>query len=437
MLSTSLQQPINTSFSSKIFKHPLWSMVAAFGCYFCVYGFRKPFTAGAYEGVEFFNIGWKSLLISSQILGYLLSKAGGIFFVSSLQAHKRTQAILISITIALISLFFFAICPAPYSLIFLFINGLPLGMVFGYIQGYLEGKTSSELLIASLGASFILADGVSKSVGSTLLQNRIPINWMPFSAGLIYLIPVLFFVWMLTKIPKPSKKDVEKRSKREPMTQEDRVKFVKNFLPGIIGISLIYLMSSLLRGIRSDFALEIWQSLGIQNNPALFSQTEAWVMAGILLINGSLIFIQSNKKAFNASLFAILIGFTCLLITYYFNQTSFSPFWLIVLSGLGIYLPYLTITTSIFERLIAITKEKANVGFLMYIVDFVGYLGYNVLLISSNLFLSKGILVSHFFDYNLGLGIIGIFLTYLSFLYFSKKFNLENHSKSKPKQKEM
>jgi len=422
MLSASLKSNYDTSFSIKIFSHPLWSMMAAFGCYFCVYGFRKPFTAGSYEGIEYFHIGWKSLLISSQILGYLLSKAGGIFFVSSLKANKRTQAILISVAIALGSLFLYAICPAPYSIIFLFINGLPLGMIFGYIQGFLEGKTNSELLIASLGASFILADGVSKSVGSWLLQIQTPIQWMPFSAGLLYLLPLLFFVWMLTKIPQPTLKDIAQRSKREPMTQEDRVKFVNNFLPGILTISFIYLLSSLLRGIRSDFALEIWNSLGIKNNPALFTQTEAWVMGGILLINGSLILLKDNKKAFNASLFAILLGFIFLLLTYYFKQTNFPPFWLIVMSGLGIYLPYLTITTSIFERLIAITKEKANVGFLMYIVDFIGYLGYNLLLLTSNFIFSKGTLISNFFLYNLFLGFLGIILTYLAFLYFKQKY---------------
>lgn len=422
MLSASLKSNYDTSFSIKIFSHPLWSMVAAFGCYFCVYGFRKPFTAGSYEGIEYFHIGWKSLLISSQILGYLLSKAGGIFFVSSLEAKKRTQAILISIAIALLSLFLYAICPAPYSLLFIFINGLPLGMIFGYIQGYLEGKTSSELLIASLGASFILADGVAKSVGSWLLQNQTPIEWMPFSAGLMYLIPLLLFVWMLTKIPQPTLRDIELRAKREPMTQKDRIQFVKNFLPGILAISLIYLLSSLLRGIRSDFALEIWGSLGIKNNPALFTLTEAWVMGGILIINGSLIFLKNNKQAFNASLIAILTGFIFLLLTFYCRKTSFSPFWLIVLSGLGIYLPYLTITTTIFERLIAITKEKANVGFLMYIVDFVGYLGYNLLLLTSTFIFPKGTLISNFFQYNLILGLLGILITYLAFLYFNNKF---------------
>ncbi len=52
---------------TKISRHPIWSMVAAFGCYFCVYGFRKPFTAGLYLDQFWYGIPWKSVLISSQI----------------------------------------------------------------------------------------------------------------------------------------------------------------------------------------------------------------------------------------------------------------------------------------------------------------------------------------------------------------------------------
>lgn len=75
MQSVLIDTPIEEGFAKKLYNHPLWTMIAAFGCYFCVYGFRKPFTAGAYEGISYFNISWKSLLISSQIFGYLISKA--------------------------------------------------------------------------------------------------------------------------------------------------------------------------------------------------------------------------------------------------------------------------------------------------------------------------------------------------------------------------
>lgn len=423
MQSVVIDTPTVKGFGSKIYNHPLWTMIAAFGCYFCVYGFRKPFTAGAYESISYFNISWKSLLISSQIFGYLISKALGIFIVSSIGKYKRIRAILLSISFALLSLLGYALCPAPYSLFFLFLNGLPLGMIFGYIQGFLEGKNNSEMFVASLGSSFILADGFSKSTGSWLLNLNVPIQWMPFIAGAIFLPFTLLFVWMLTKIPTPTAAEINSRSKREPMSQVDRKRFLRSFLPGILGISFIYLMASLLRGIRSDYALEIWNYLGVKNNPALFSQTESWVMAGILAINGCMIFIKNNKKAFNISQLTILIGFLFMVSCFLLFKIHFSSFWLIVLSGFGIYLPYLTITSSIFERLIALTKAKANVGFLMYVVDFIGYLGYNILVICTNILFKKDELITNFFKLNLYLGGIGIMLSFFCYVYFYQKLN--------------
>ncbi|MFD3276996.1 DUF5690 family protein [Aquirufa echingensis] len=402
-------------------KHPLWSMVAAFGCYFCVYGFRKPFTAGQYVDQYWLGIHWKSILISSQIAGYMLSKWCGIFFVSSITWEKRARAILISILIAELALLGFGIVPKPWNLVFLVMNGLPLGMIFGYIQGFLEGKKNTELYIAALGSSFILADGVSKSVGINILNWGVSETWMPFFAGLLYALPLLFFVWMLTRIPKPSEQEVADRAERTPMNQADRIHLVKQLWPGILTISILYLFASLLRGMRSDFAPEIWKYLGFKSLPETYSQTEIWVTVGILAINGSLVLIRSNYKAFFTSILAIATGFLLLIIAGFWGIDSMGPFWLIVLTGFGIYLPYLTITTSVFERMIAITRHKANIGFLMYIVDSVGYLGYNVLLLSIGFIFPNLDIPELFFTWVKLLGIAGMALCLISSAYFINK----------------
>ena len=407
--------------SSKWALHPAWSMIAAFGCYFCVYGFRKPFTAGQYVDQYWLGIHWKSILISSQIAGYMLSKWCGIFFVSSITWEKRARAILISILIAELALLGFGIVPKPWNLVFLVMNGLPLGMIFGYIQGFLEGKKNTELYIAALGSSFILADGVSKSVGINILNWGVSETWMPFFAGLLYALPLLFFVWMLTRIPKPSEQEVADRAERTPMNQADRIHLVKQLWPGILTISILYLFASLLRGMRSDFAPEIWKYLGFKSLPETYSQTEIWVTVGILAINGSLVLIRSNYKAFFTSILAIATGFLLLIIAGFWGIDSMGPFWLIVLTGFGIYLPYLTITTSVFERMIAITRHKANIGFLMYIVDSVGYLGYNVLLLSIGFIFPNLDIPELFFAWVKLLGIAGMALCLISSAYFIRK----------------
>ena len=407
--------------SSKWALHPAWSMIAAFGCYFCVYGFRKPFTAGQYVDQYWLGIHWKSILISSQIAGYMLSKWCGIFFVSSITWEKRARAIILSILVAEFALLGFGLIPRPWNLLFLVLNGLPLGMIFGYIQGYLEGKRNTELYIAALGSSFILADGVSKSVGINILNWGISETWMPFFAGLLYIIPLLFFVWMLTQIPKPSQQEIADRSEREPMSQSDRLQVVKQLWPGILSISLLYLCASLLRGIRSDFAPEIWKYLGFISLPQTYSQTEIWVTLGILGINGSLVLIRSNFNAFFISIFAIALGFALLIFAGFWGVDHLNPFWLIVMTGFGIYLPYLTITTSVFERMIAITRHKANIGFLMYIVDSIGYLGYNVLLLMLG-FIAPNINIPElFFDWIKAMGIIGLLICLGSSIYFLKR----------------
>ena len=46
-----------------------------------------------------------------------------------------------------------------------------------------------------------------------------------------------------------------------------------------------------------------------------------------------------------------------------------------VLTGLGLYLPYVLVHTTLFERLMAVTRDGGTLGFLMYLADSAGYLG--------------------------------------------------------------
>ena len=58
---------------------------------------------------------------------------------------------------------------------------------------------------------------------------------------------------------------------------------------------------------------------------------------------------------------------------------------LMVLVGLGLYLPYVAMHTTVFERLLAMTRERGNLGFLLYVADAFGYLGYVAVIITRSL----------------------------------------------------
>jgi hypothetical protein len=145
-----------------------WCVAAAFGTYACMYGFRKPFTAATFDGTQW-GASLKVWLVTAQVLGYTVSKFIGIKVVSEMTASRRAVVLVCLILAAQAALLAFAVTPAPYNAFWLFCNGLPLGMVFGLVLGFLEGRRMTEFFVAGLCASFILADGVAKSVGSTLL----------------------------------------------------------------------------------------------------------------------------------------------------------------------------------------------------------------------------------------------------------------------------
>jgi len=355
----------------------IWCVVAAFSSYFCMYGFRKPFTAAGYEQFTLLGLSYKSVLVTSQVLGYMISKFIGIRVISEMPPARRARTILLFVGIAQAALLLFALLPAPWNFLCLFVNGLPLGMVFGLVLGFLEGRRATEALAAGLCASFILADGVTKSVGSYLLAAGVNEFWMPFAAGAVFAFPLLIFVSMLALIPSPTEIDVLHRSLRAPMTREDRRRLFLKYATGLTLLVGAYLLVTILRSVRADFAPEIWRGLGQAAAPSLFTRSEIYVMFGVVLINGLAVLIRDNRRAFFAAMTASVTGF-CLvgLALVGLNNAWVDGFQFMVLIGLGLYLPYVAVHTTIFERLIAMTGDRGNMGFLMYLADSFGYLGY-------------------------------------------------------------
>jgi hypothetical protein len=143
---------------------------------------------------------------------------------------------------------------------------------------------------------------------------------------------------------------------------------------------------------------------------------------GIVVSSSVMILVKDNKKAFYLGLFICLLGFILSLIAVIGLQVNFlNGFWFMVLVGLGLYLPYVVVHTTIFERLLAMTREKGNCGYLMYLADAIGYLGY-VAVIISNSFVSKQISVLNLFVIMVAsISVISCVLVVFAWIYFVKK----------------
>ncbi|HEX7903274.1 MAG TPA: DUF5690 family protein [Chitinophagaceae bacterium] len=402
----------------------LLAALSAFCVYTCMYAFRKPFTAASFDRLQYGGVDYKVWLVIAQTIGYTVSKFFGISFIAGMKNKGRSTNILKLIAVAWIALLLFAVVPAPYNIIFLLINGFPLGVIYGLVFSYLEGRRTTELLGAVLSASFIFASGFTQSVGKyIMLEWNVSEWWMPWLTGLIFFIPLVLFTWLLEKTPAPDALDIGVRTQRQPMNKKDRSNFLKAFLPGLILLIISYVMLTIIRDYRSNFAADMWNELGYSKDASVFTRSELPASLIVLVLMGLLVFVRKNIHALLINHIVIVTGFfVAISCTLLFMSKEISPFWWMTLTGVGLYMGYVPFNCMLFERLIASFKYVSNAGFIIYVADSFGYLGSDMILLIKN-FSSLNVSWTDFFiRMVLIISSAGIVLVTVAAFYFRKKY---------------
>src|SRR5262245_5383650 len=250
-----------------------YAAAVAFCTYFCMYAFRKPFDAAKFyevgadgqilrepvfdadgkpvmekrtvDGVERevqktnpvamkypgTGIDLKTMCVISQILGYCLSKYLGTKICSEVAGHRRAWLLIGLIVFAECALFVFANLPPPLKPLAMFCNGLPLGMVWGICVRYLEGRRASEVMVAGLSCSYIIAGAATRDIARDVVMGQWGVSetWMPFVTGLLFLGPFVLAVLLLNQLPPPSLVDVASRAERVNMDGRQRRAFLAHF----------------------------------------------------------------------------------------------------------------------------------------------------------------------------------------------------------------
>jgi len=421
---------------STIIKRPgfvfvLHASLAAFGTYFCMYAFRKPFSVATFDGLSFIGVDYKILLVIAQVLGYALSKFVGIKVISELKPNRRLLYLISLIVLAEISLLLFAWVPAPYNIPFMFLNGFPLGMIWGIVFSYIEGRRFTDILGVVLSASFIVSSGVVKSVGLFVMNSwGVSEFWMPSVTGALFFVPLLISSYLLQRVPPPTAEDIANRTERIPMTAADRKSLVKKFMFPLLIIVLFYTFLTAFRDFRDNFARELWDSIGYQGDVSVYSTSEIIIAVVVLLIIGTIFYVKDNFKALLTYHVLLILGTLALVISTIMFQTGvLDPFVWMVCTGFGLYICYVPFNCLFFDRFIATFKVKGNSGFLIYIADAFGYLGSILVLLYKN-FGQANVSWLNFFVYGTyAVALIGIVSTSILYVHFVTRHRLEEFNK--------
>ncbi|MFT6864738.1 MAG: hypothetical protein ACJAVK_003306 [Akkermansiaceae bacterium] len=358
--------------------------MAAFTTYYCMYSFRKPFAVLSFEGEWWGGFTLKTAIVTSQLIGYVAAKFLGTRVCSGLHRDKVFYALMACIMVALGSLALLAILPPKLGVLAMLLNGLSLGMVWGMVMRPLEGRGSSEFLIAGLCASFIIASGDVKSMGQRVLDSETfqalfnGDSWMPFATSLIYLVPFTIAAFILGKVPKPNSLEEENRSARHSMTRQDRLAFVKHLALVLIPIALTYFMLTSFRDYRDNFQADLFLETGvdISATQSVFSTSERIIAFIVIGVTGLVILVKRHLAALQISHLVMALSLILPTLAIFLRKagTIDGMTWMI-LSGTGAYIPYIIIHCVTFERLVAFTRTPGNAVFAMMLMDGLGYLG--------------------------------------------------------------
>jgi len=406
----------------------IYAALVAFLTYASVYAYRKPFTVAPFEGKIFWGVSYQTLLIISQVIGYMASKFYGIKFIAELKRIGRWKTSVVLIGTAWLSLFFFALTPPPYGMFFFFINGFVLGFMWGIVFSYVEGRKATDFIGAAMAVSFIFAGGFTRSVAKWLmLEWGVSEQWMPFITGLVFALPLAIFIFLLERVPQPDAEDIKERTLRQPMGREERKNFLKLFGWGITIVTVTYIFLTVMRDIRDNYMANLWNELGYGKNYSIFTKTETTTSLIVLLIMGMLVLVRKNIRAFQIIHIVIASGFLLTGISswLFINQRIGGALWMQLVS-LGLYMGYIPFNCIYFERLIASFRIVSNVGFLIYIADAYGYLG-SVAVMLSKEFLKLNINWTDFYSQGVVIvSVLGLAGTMVSLFYFNKKYHILN-----------
>ena len=213
---------------SSIYVLAIYASIFIFLTYTCAYAFRKPFTAGLYEGEMLWGFDVKLLYVLAEIVGYACSKFIGVRLLPGMKRSQRAWYAIGLMSFSELALLGFGAFPPEAKVFMIFLSGLPLGMIWGILFSFVEGRRISEILNVGLSVALIVSSGIVKTLGQSIMDIlHVSEYWMPAVTGGFCFPVMLVCVYMVSQIPNPSEQDIAMRTERLPMTHAECINFLR------------------------------------------------------------------------------------------------------------------------------------------------------------------------------------------------------------------
>jgi len=257
--------------------------------------------------------------------------------------------------------------------------------LYGAILSYLEGRRSTEILVALLGFSFVFAGGVSRAAAVAVLGAGVDPLWTPALIATLVTPAILVSISLLESAPPPSARDMAERRKRRAMTPAEQRQFVHSFWPGIFFLVSSHTALTALRQFRDLFVRQLFTAANGGTTPGASTFFLADVPGSLFgaLALASMGKIADGKTALNTMLFVMTMSMAMAgLMTHAYSNGMMDGISWQVFVGAGIYGAYTLGNPAPFDRLVSVSDiEGATCTFLVFTADLFGYVATVVLML--------------------------------------------------------
>ena len=176
-------------------------------------------------------------------------------------------------------------------------------------------------------------------------------------------LPVLCLLgYCLHCLPAPTEEDVLQKSERCTLDGKQRWALFRNYMPFLVMLLVANLMLVVVRDIKEDFLVKIFDVKGNGYSSWIFAQLDS---VGALLVLLGLVMAGMVTMAY---------------VSIRYEELQLDPLLWLFIQSLCLYIGFLTFQTIFFDRFIACFRIRGNVGFFIVLIDFIGYSGTVVVL---------------------------------------------------------
>lgn len=345
---------------------------------------KDPIFAPTWQGERVLGVELKELIALASPIGMVFGKIPSMLVTPTLRRERLLHALLVVAWGSTALMASTPLLPAAAIVLCQFGAKALQGSLWALLMRYMEGRRHTDAIVSLLTLSWIGMSGLAKGACAELLARGLPPRGAVAACALLGGACMTACLLALDAQPAPSALDVHARGERARMASVwgEGVALICRHRAGLLLATAAYVICGALRNYRDFYLAELLLVSGLGEDARAFAATELALAVAVTLLAGSVTLVSDNWSALRLLLCAGACGgvLTVVATLAWLAQMLDGITWVLAF-GLGVYLVYMPVGSTMLDRLMGAAGERYTVALLSLLLDWSVQAGTVVLLL--------------------------------------------------------